>query len=183
MKTLTIFLTALITLPLSAEAAPKLLQKRIEKEARQAQRQAPAQLRLLQGQNCVDFSGRWEGSCRMAGETEAVSVTIEQEGCSSLKIEGEELQFGVNSVSATSLPDGIFASTNWSLGFSEDGQMALGNGLLSANVPQLVLPVGGRAIVAATREGNSLGLNGKLTVWLGQDDLLREAIECSLQKQ
>ena len=57
--------------------------------------QAPKSNKLL---SCTSFTGSWEGTCVTEESTLSQSVTINQNGCDSIALDGDEFPFGVDLV-------------------------------------------------------------------------------------
>lgn len=183
MLKLVLFVTVLTAISTVAEAsalpqpAKNLLQSELK---RHASPRAARDVRTAHG--CADFSGAWEGTCRIKDQEQKGAFTITQKGCSAIEIEGDKIEMGHNKIESDS---SLFATANAQVNtrFSQDGQTAKALATILVDSPFFPDAVSGRLGGEMRKQGEDLLVNGKIDLWLGMKDLVSLPVDCSFQKK
>ncbi len=166
-----------------AAGLPRVIESKIEQMAMSSAKSVAAQTRVFAGNSCVDFSGKYAGTCTAGDKREDVSFTLAQEGCKSLKIDEDTIQFGTHGVLGGAPEQGTFVSASWNQGFAADGQAIVMNVGFTADLLNYNLPIGGRVYGKAHKNGNDLVIRGLADIWMAENSIAKVQIDCSLQKQ
>jgi len=185
MKKVTMVLTACLLAATSTavDAAPasKALKEAMQKHVLTARPAGLKQGFMADRNSCEDFSGRWAGSCKVAGEEERVEMSVEQTGCNSISFDGDNLEFGQTRTDISS-SDQFFSNAVWAGNLSESGQEVRVFGTMLINSKQFPAPISGAGAGTLKKEGERLVGEGTIKVRAGLKELAQVDVSCAFHK-
>jgi hypothetical protein len=178
-------LTAISTMA-EASALPRPVNNLVQKELKALSgasnlNRATSQKLGAQAQ-CADFSGQWEGVCRVNDQEHKASFTLTQKDCSSLSFDGEKIDMGHNRVEADNSAL-VVTNSLVTTRFSPDGKTANALATILVDSPYLPDTVSGRLGGEMRKDGESLQISGQIDLWLGLKTLAALPAECSFRKK